>query len=102
LRIIKGTRSDRHQGGRRSGGSRQIIRENFYRNAINIGLPIFESVEASKGISEGDEIEIDADNGVIKDITTGKTFKSQAHPEFMQKLIAAGGLMKHIQGKIKK
>ena len=74
----------------------------FYRNAINIGLPIFESVEASKGISEGDEIEIDADNGVIKDITTGKTFKSQAHPEFMQKLIAAGGLMKHIQGKIKK
>ena len=74
----------------------------FYRNAINIGLPIFESVEAADDIKEGEEIEIDALKGEIKNLTTGKSYKSQPHPEFMQKLIAAGGLMKHIEGKIKK
>ena len=68
----------------------------FYRNAINIGLPIIECPEASKGIDEGDEVEIDFNTGVITDITKGTTYQGQAFPEFMQKLIAAGGLVNFI------
>src|SRR5574344_1701287 len=59
----------------------------FYRNAINIGLPIFECPEASKGIEEGDEVNVDFDTGVITDVTTGKTYQGQAFPPFMQKII---------------
>ena len=65
----------------------------FYRNCFNIGLPIFESTEAPGKISEGDEIEIDADNGVIKNITKGEEYTAKPIPPFMQELISAGGLI---------
>lgn len=65
----------------------------FYRNAFNIGLPIFESAEAVDKISEGDEIEVDADNGVIKNITKGEEYTAKPIPPFMQELISAGGLV---------
>ena len=68
----------------------------FYRNAINIGLPIIECPEASRKINNGDEVEIDFNTGVIKDITTGESFQGQAFPEFMQKIIAAEGLINYI------
>lgn len=65
----------------------------FYRNAFNIGLPIFESEEASDKISEGDIIEVDADTGVIKNITKGEEYTAKPIPPFMQELISAGGLI---------
>lgn len=65
----------------------------FYRNAFNIGLPIFESPGLTDGIEEGDEVEINADKGVIKDITSDKEFRAEPIPPFMQELIAAGGLI---------
>jgi len=65
----------------------------FYRNSFNMGLPIFESAEAFDGITEGDELEVDADAGVIRNITSGKEFRVSPVPAFMQQLIAAGGLM---------
>ena len=68
----------------------------FYRNAINIGLPIIECPEAAKDICAGDTIEVNFDTGVISDITKGTTYKGQAFPEFMQKIIAAEGLVKYI------
>ena len=68
----------------------------FYRNAINIGLPIIECEEAARRIADGDEIEIDFDSGVIKDITNGESYKGQAFPEFMQKIIKAEGLINYI------
>ena len=68
----------------------------FYRNAINIGLPIIECAEASREIEDGDEVEIDYNTGLIKDITKGTSYQGQAFPEFMQKLIAAGGLVNYI------
>jgi len=69
----------------------------FYRNAINIGLPIMECEAAAEAISNGDEVEIDFDNGIIKDLTTGESFKGQAFPEFMQKIINAEGLLNYIK-----
>lgn len=71
----------------------------FYRNAINIGLPIIECPEASKGIEAGDEVEVDFDSGVITNVTKGTTFQGQAFPEFMQKIIAAEGLVNYINQK---
>lgn len=71
----------------------------FYRNAINIGLPIIECPEAAKAISAGDEVEIDFDSGMIYDLTTGGKFQGQAFPEFMQKIIQAEGLMNYINQK---
>ena len=68
----------------------------FYRNAINIGLPIIECKEASEKISEGDEIEIDFHTGVIKNLTRNEQYQGQAFPEFMQKLIACEGLVNYI------
>jgi 3-isopropylmalate/(R)-2-methylmalate dehydratase small subunit len=65
----------------------------FYRNSFNIGLPIFESEEASAKIKEGDEIEVDADRGVIKNITSGEEYTAKPIPPFMQELISAGGLI---------
>ncbi len=72
----------------------------FYRNAFNIGLPIFESPEASEGITEGDEIEIDADQGEIRNITKGETYKAKPIPSFMQELIRAGGLVEWTRRRI--
>lgn len=71
----------------------------FYRNSINIGLPIIECPEASKEIAEGDEVEIDFTSGIIKDITKGTSYQGQSFPEFMQKIIDAGGLINHINEK---
>lgn len=68
----------------------------FYRNAINIGMPIIECPEAAKAIEDGDEVEIDFDSGLIVDKTKGQTFKGQAFPPFMQKIIEAGGLIPYI------
>ncbi|HEY6011203.1 MAG TPA: 3-isopropylmalate dehydratase small subunit [Nitrospirota bacterium] len=65
----------------------------FYRNCFNMGLPIFESAEAVDGINEGDQIEVDADTGVIRNLSSNKTFPVAPVPSFMQELIAAGGLM---------
>ena len=69
----------------------------FYRNAINIGLAIVECPEAVDGISDGDKIEADLDNGVIYNRTTGQSFQTQPFPEFIQKIIENGGLIKSIQ-----
>ena len=71
----------------------------FYRNAINIGLPIVECPEASKGIEAGDEVEVDFESGVIKNLTKGTSFQGQAFPEFMQRIIASEGLINYINGK---
>ena len=71
----------------------------FYRNAINIGLPIVECPEAAKAIGAGDEVEVDFDSGVITDKTTGEKFQGQAFPPFMQKLIDCGGLVNYINEK---
>jgi 3-isopropylmalate/(R)-2-methylmalate dehydratase small subunit len=72
----------------------------FYRNAFNIGLPIFESGGAADGIKEGDIVEIDADRGLIRNTTTKKEFKAQPIPPFMQELITAGGLIEWTRKKI--
>ena len=69
----------------------------FFRNSINIGLAIVECSEAVDGISEGDVVEADLDNGVIYNRTTGKSFKTQPFPEFIQKIIANGGLVESIK-----
>ena len=71
----------------------------FYRNAINIGLPIIECPEAAAAIKAGDEVSVDFDSGIITDITTGKTFEGQAFPEFMQRIIKAEGLINYINEK---
>lgn len=71
----------------------------FYRNAINIGLPILECPEAAKAIEAGEEVEVDFDNGIITNITTGQSYKGQAFPEFMQRIMKADGLMNYINEK---
>ena len=68
----------------------------FYRNAINIGLPIIECPEAAKVIEAGDEVEVDFDSGIIYNKTKRTQFKGQAFPEFMQKIIKAEGLVNYI------
>lgn len=73
----------------------------FYRNAINIGLPIIECPEAARGIEAGDEVEVDFDSGMITNKTKGTRFKGQAFPEFMQKIIKAEGLVNYINGQQK-
>ena len=71
----------------------------FYRNSINIGLPIIECPAASKGIEDGDEVEVDFDSGMIYNRTKGAEFKGQAFPEFMQKIIQAEGLINYTNSK---
>jgi 3-isopropylmalate/(R)-2-methylmalate dehydratase small subunit len=73
----------------------------FFRNAINIGLAVIPSVEASENINEGDEIEVNLDKGEIKDITIGKTFKINPVPEFINGIITDGGYINYIKKKIK-
>ena len=65
----------------------------FYRNAINIGLPILECEQAAEEISAGDEVSVDFDTGLITDITTGKTYQAEPFPEFIQNIIQKGGLL---------
>lgn len=69
----------------------------FYRNAINIGLPIMECPEAAENINAGDEVEVDFDTGIIKDITTGKEFKAEPFPEFIKDIINKNGLMNSLK-----
>ena len=66
----------------------------FYRNSINIGLPIMECPEASEKIQAGDEVEVDFDSGVIKNLTKGEEYQAHPFPESIQKIIKAGGLLK--------
>ncbi|MDD4094914.1 MAG: 3-isopropylmalate dehydratase small subunit [Oscillospiraceae bacterium] len=71
----------------------------FYRNAINMGLAIMESSEASENIGDGDIVEVDFSTGIIRDITTGKEFSAKPFPEFIRKIIEADGLVGYISGK---
>ena len=71
----------------------------FYRNAINIGLPIIECEEAAKAIDAGDEVEVNFDSGIIYDKTKGTSYQGQPFPEFMQKIIKAEGLVNYINQK---
>jgi 3-isopropylmalate/(R)-2-methylmalate dehydratase small subunit len=73
----------------------------FYRNAFNIGLPIFESPEASERIKENDDIEIRADEGIIKNLTKQEEYKANPIPHFMQELIAEGGLIEWTKKKLR-
>ena len=65
----------------------------FYRNAINIGLPILECEQAAEEISAGDEVKVDFDTGLITNITTGKTYQAEPFPAFIQNIIQKGGLL---------
>ena len=71
----------------------------FYRNAINIGLPILECPSARTAIREGDTVSVNIDTGVITDETTGETFQAEPFPPFIQKIIRSGGLMASIQAR---
>ena len=71
----------------------------FYRNSINIGLPILECPAAADAIAAGDLVSVDFDTGVITDETTGATFQAEPFPPFIQEIIAAGGLMNSIKAK---
>lgn len=69
----------------------------FYRNAINIGLPILECEEAAEEIAAGDEVKVDFDTGIITDLSTGREYKAQPFPDFIQNIIRAGGLLKSLK-----
>ncbi|MFA5034662.1 MAG: 3-isopropylmalate dehydratase small subunit [Candidatus Margulisiibacteriota bacterium] len=71
----------------------------FYRNAINIGLPILESPQAAEEIEEGDNLEVVLASGTVKDKTSGKSYKAQAFPEFMQKIVDKGGLINYLKAR---
>ena len=72
----------------------------FYRNALNIGLPIFESAEAVDGIESGDEIEIEPASGVIRNLTKGTSYQAAEFPPFMRALIDAGGLVPYVEARL--
>lgn len=71
----------------------------FFRNSINIGLPIIESKEAVEGIKARDTVKVDTEKGIVKNITKRKTYRVEKYPPFMQKIIRAGGLMESIKRK---
>lgn len=71
----------------------------FFRNAINTGLPIIECPEAVAGISEGDEVTIDAEAGIVRNATTGEEFKGEQLPEFVMDIVRAGGLVEWVKNK---
>lgn len=74
----------------------------FYRNAINIGLPILESKEAAAFLKEGDQVEINLENGEIMELSSGQKFYAVAFPPFMQEIMAKGGLINFVKEKVKK
>ncbi len=74
----------------------------FYRNSINIGLPILECAEAAEDIENGDEIEVDFDTGVITDKTKGKSYKAEPFPKFIQDIIRGNGLLNSIKNEPEK
>ena len=69
----------------------------FYRNSINIGLPILECPEASAAIEDGDEVEIDFDSGVITNVTKNETYQAMPFPDFIKEIMADGGLMNNLR-----
>ena len=71
----------------------------FYRNAINIGLPILECKEAAEDIEDGDELDIDFDTGIITNVTKGRTYQAEPFPDFIKEIISAGGLLNSIKNK---
>nr|WP_326126110.1 3-isopropylmalate dehydratase small subunit [uncultured Oscillibacter sp.] len=71
----------------------------FYRNAINIGMPILECPAASEGIDDGDEVSVDFDTGVIKNLTKDETYQAEPFPPFIKEMIARGGLMASLRAK---
>ena len=73
----------------------------FYRNSINIGLPIIECSQAAEEISAGDEVQVDFATGIIQNLTTGKRYQAQPFPESIQNIINAGGLMKMVAERVK-
>lgn len=73
----------------------------FYRNSINIGLPILESPAAVKAAESGDELEVDIEKGEIKNMRTGKIYQAAAFPDFMQEIIQAGGLIEKLKKELK-
>jgi 3-isopropylmalate/(R)-2-methylmalate dehydratase small subunit len=74
----------------------------FFRNAINIGLPLLESAEAVDNTDAGDTLEVDLAKGEIKNVTKGKTFSSKPYPDFMSQLIKAGGLVEYTKERLAK
>ena len=72
----------------------------FYRNALNIGLPIFESSEAVDGIESGDEIEVEPDSGIVRNLTRGTEYRAAEFPPFMRALIDAGGLVPYVEKRL--
>jgi 3-isopropylmalate/(R)-2-methylmalate dehydratase small subunit len=74
----------------------------FFRNAINIGLPIAEATEAVDEINHGDELEVDLESGIIRNLTTGKKYKATKFPEELQAILRAGGLMEYAKEKLSK
>jgi 3-isopropylmalate/(R)-2-methylmalate dehydratase small subunit len=72
----------------------------FYRNAINIGLPILECPEAAAAIASGDELEIDLASGAIRDLSQGKDYKAQPYPDFMRSIMDAGGLIEYTRSRL--
>jgi 3-isopropylmalate/(R)-2-methylmalate dehydratase small subunit len=73
----------------------------FFRNAINIGLPVLVAPEAAAAAQKGDELEVDLTTGAIRNVTRGKSYQAAPFPPFLQELIAAGGLMAHVQKRLK-
>jgi 3-isopropylmalate/(R)-2-methylmalate dehydratase small subunit len=74
----------------------------FFRNAINIGLPIAEAPEAVDEINHGDELEVDLESGIIRNLTRGKEYKATKFPEELQAILRAGGLMEYAKEKLSK
>jgi len=72
----------------------------FFRNAINIGLPLLESEEAVNGINNDDTVEVNLEKGTIKDLTTGKQFTAKPYPEFMSRLVKTGGLIEYTKQRV--
>ena len=74
----------------------------FYRNAINIGLPIIESPEAAKAIDQGDELDINFEEGIIQNLTKNVNYHFEKFPEFIQQLVVAGNLLNYVKAKVDK
>ena len=74
----------------------------FYRNSINIGLPILESPEAAEKIKEGDEVTVELDSGTINNLTSGETYQAAPFPPFMREIMDKGGLIPYVQWRINK
>lgn len=89
------------QGAGVSGVIAESFARIFFRNCINLGLPILESAEAARGIQEGDEVEMDLETGEIRNLTQNTTYKAAAYPESIRNIISQGGLLNSIRDKIR-